>query len=56
MFIDRNKDLKPIIMMFIQKKLIRLRYALIMIRDYENMTRLQHIHMEQMLLLTNLFK
>ena len=49
MFIDNSKDLKVIIM-FIQKKLIRLRQALMMIRGYKHMIRLQHIHLEQMLL------
>ena len=50
MLIGRNKGLKAIIMMFIQKKLIRLQQVLMRIRDYKHMIRLQHTHMEQMLL------
>ena len=45
MFIDHNKDLKVIIMMFIQKNLIAM-----MIKDYKHLIGLQHEHMEQMLL------
>ena len=47
---DHNKDLKAIIMMFIQKKLIKLHQALIMIKDYKHSIRLQHTHKEEMLL------
>ena len=50
MFIDHNKDLKVIIMMFIQKKLIRLPQVVMMIKDCKHLIGLQHIHMEQMLL------
>ena len=45
-----QKDLKAIIMMFMQKKLIRLHKVLMMIRDYKYMIGLKHTHMEQMLL------
>ena len=48
MFIDHNKDLKAIIMMFTQNKLITLRYVVMMIKDYKHLIGLQHIHMEQM--------
>ena len=50
MFIDQNKDLKAIIMMLIQKKLIRLHLVVMMIKDYKQLIGLQHIYMKQMLL------
>ena len=50
MFIDHNKDLKVIIMMFIQKMLIRLPQVVLMIKDYKYLIGLEHIHMEQMFL------
>ena len=50
MFIDHNKDLKAIIMTFIQKKLIRLPYVVMMIKDCKHLIVLQHTHMEQMIL------
>ena len=50
MFIDHNKDLKAIIMMFMQKKLLRLPSVVMMIKDYKHLIGLQHIHMEEMLL------
>ena len=50
MFIVHRKDLKAIIMMFTQKKLIRLHLVVLMIKDYKHLIGLEHIHMEQMFL------
>ena len=45
MFIDHKIGLKVIIMMFIQIAL-----SAMMVKDYKHMIKLQHTHMEQMLL------
>ena len=43
-----NKDLKVIVTMYIQKKSIKLRKVLMMIRDYKHLIKLLRIHMEKM--------
>ena len=46
---NHNKDLRVKDMMHILKKLIRLHYAIMMIKDYKLLIELHHILMEQVL-------
>ena len=46
---NHNKYLEVIVIRCTQKKLINLRKVVIMIRDYKHLIKLQHIHLEQML-------
>ena len=48
--LNLSKDLKVIIIRFIQKKSIKLREALMMMKDYKRLIKLLRIYMEQMLL------
>ena len=45
-----QQDLKAIIIMYIQKKSIKLHYVAMVIKDYKHLIGLKHILMEQMLL------
>ena len=48
---NHKKDLKVNHVVYILKKSIRLHEVVMMIEDYKLLTELQHIHMEQMLVL-----
>ena len=46
---NHNKDLKVKHIMYTPKKLTRLHYAVMMIRDYKLLIELHHMHMVQVL-------
>ena len=48
-YLNHKRDLKVNHIMYIQKKSIRLHYAVITIKDYRPMIELQYILMEQVL-------